>query len=86
MIAHTDLGNTPFRRSRRLKELIGNNEVQFAGNKKLKIYGTLSCSSGKKMNMENRVFFASESEAAELGYRPCGRCMHKKYLEWKALI
>ncbi|HEY1202931.1 MAG TPA: Ada metal-binding domain-containing protein [Niastella sp.] len=48
-----------------------------------KIYGTLSCASGKRMKAENRVFFQNEAEAIAAGYRPCGHCMRKKYLEWK---
>ncbi|WP_262896687.1 Ada metal-binding domain-containing protein [Fulvivirga marina] len=57
--------------------------VRFAGNRKLKIYGTLDCASGKRMKMENRVFFVSEREAVELGYRPCGRCMREKFVFWQ---
>jgi methylphosphotriester-DNA--protein-cysteine methyltransferase len=84
MIAHSDLGGAPFGRSRKLKELIDSGGVQFAGNKKLKIYGTLHCSSGKRMKIANRVFFESEGEAENLGFRPCGHCMRKEYLRWKA--
>jgi methylphosphotriester-DNA--protein-cysteine methyltransferase len=65
--------------------LINTGEVQFAGNRKLKIYGTLACSSGKRMKVGNRVFFKSEEEAIGLGYRPCGHCMRSAYLQWKAL-
>ena len=75
MIAHVDLGKTAFARSRRLKELIDADKVRFGGNKRLKIYGTLTCGSGKRMKVENRVFFESEAEAAKAGYRPCGHCM-----------
>jgi methylphosphotriester-DNA--protein-cysteine methyltransferase len=85
MITHVELGDTAFARSRQLKLLIDKGEVQFAGNRKLKIYGTLSCSSGKRMKTRNRVFFGSEDEAVALGYRPCGHCMRLAYLEWKAL-
>jgi hypothetical protein len=85
MITHADLGDTAFKRSRKLKELLNKCEVQLAGNRKLKIYGTLSCSSGKRMKTDNRVFFASEAEAKSMGYRPCGHCMREKYLEWKVL-
>ncbi len=53
------------------------------GNAKLKIYGLLTCSSGKKMKKENRVFFVSEKEAIDLGYRPCGHCMKQRYQIWK---
>lgn len=83
MITHLELGDTAFKRSRRLKDLTDNGEVQFAGNKKLKIYGTLNCSSGKKMKVDNRVFFKSTEEAINNDYRPCGHCMQTEYLQWK---
>jgi methylphosphotriester-DNA--protein-cysteine methyltransferase len=54
-----------------------------AGNQRLKIYGTLACSSGKRMKKENRIFFKSEEEAIQAGYRPCGHCLNEKYLVWK---
>lgn len=85
MILHADLGDAAFKRSRRLWKLIDKGEVQFAGNRKLKIYGTLNCSSGKRMKVSNRVFFESQDEAINLGYRPCGHCMRQAYPEWKAL-
>ncbi|WP_325383727.1 Ada metal-binding domain-containing protein [Mucilaginibacter sp.] len=84
MIAHTAMGETPCRRSRKLKELINNGEVQWGGNKKLKVYGTLNCASGKRMKVGNRVFFRSEQEAKEMGFRPCAHCMRQAYLLWKA--
>lgn len=62
---------------------IKNGEICFGGNRKLKIYGTLKCSSGKRMKRENRVFFLSESEAIKNGFRPCGHCMKTEYLKWK---
>jgi hypothetical protein len=85
MIKHIDLGDTAFRRSRKLKELIDNGEICLGGNKKLKIYGTLSCTSGKRMKAANRVFFESENGAKHVGYRPCGNCMRGAYLQWKVL-
>ncbi|MDB5155069.1 MAG: metal-binding protein [Mucilaginibacter sp.] len=85
MITHFELGDTAFKRMRHLKILIDKDEVQLAGNSKLKIYGTLACSSGQRMKTGNRVFFGSEAEAKGLGYRPCGHCMREAYLEWKAL-
>jgi len=54
-------------------------KIRFGGNRKLKIYGTLSCASGKRIKRENRVFFATETEAIQNGYRPCGHCMRKQY-------
>jgi len=85
MIAHSDLGDSTFQRSRRLKSLIDAGEVQLAGNRKLKIYGTLTCTSGKGMKTGNRVFFKSIEEAKSMGYRPCGHCMRQAYLQWKVL-
>jgi len=83
MIRHTELGETAFTRSRRLKYLIGHGKIRFSGSRKLKIYGMLNCSSGKRMKPENRVFFESEQEAKEAAYRPCGHCMREAYLLWK---
>lgn len=67
------------------KELLAklkSKSITLAGNKKLKIYGTLTCKSGKRMKMENRVFFESEYDAVELGYRPCGHCLKLQYEKW----
>jgi methylphosphotriester-DNA--protein-cysteine methyltransferase len=83
MIGHLELGDTAFRRFRRLKTLMDEGKVQFAGNKNLKIYGTFRCPSGKRMKTENRVFFESLEEAINKGYRPCGHCMREEYLRWK---
>jgi hypothetical protein len=85
MILHTDMGKTAFGRSRQLKELLNSGTIKLAGNRKLKIYGTLNCSSGKRIKTENRLFFESETEAICAGYRPCGHCMKEAYQKWKAL-
>ena len=58
------------------------------GNKRLKIYGKLDCPSAlqhieKGKYVKNRVFFSDEETAIKAGYRPCGKCMKKEYLEWK---
>lgn len=62
-----------------LKKHYKNGHICFAGNAKLKIYGTLKCKSGKRMKIENRVFFSTEKEAIENGFRPCGNCLRSKY-------
>jgi methylphosphotriester-DNA--protein-cysteine methyltransferase len=85
MIRHIDLGTSLFNRTRQLKQLLNDGKIQVAGNSKLKIYGTLTCASGKRMKTENRVFFADEQEALNSGYRPCGHCMQQAYQKWKAL-
>jgi methylphosphotriester-DNA--protein-cysteine methyltransferase len=83
MIHQTDLGDTPFARFRKLQSLILNGEITLGGYKKTKIYGTLSCKSGKRMKPENRVFFKNEQEAIAAGYRPCGHCMQQQFKTWK---
>jgi len=70
-------------RNRKLMSLIDNGAIKLGGNKPLKIYGALSCTSGKRMKKENRVFFQSEEEAIDEGYRPCGHCMRADYQKWK---
>lgn len=77
MKLHTQLSN---------KELyleINANRIALAGNRRLKIYGKLNCSSGKRLKKQNRLFFVSEEEAMNLGFRPCGHCMREKYKKWK---
>ena len=77
MVNHIDLTNT------KLKSLIDEGAIKFGGNRSLKIYGTLSCKSGKRMKKVSRVFFKSEKEAIDKGYRPCGHCMREEYQSWK---
>jgi methylphosphotriester-DNA--protein-cysteine methyltransferase len=77
MIRHEQLKTTA------LGRLIKSGHVRLAGNVKLKIYGLLSCLSGKRMKRENRVFFTDEREAKALGFRPCGHCLPDKYKKWK---
>ena len=77
MVNHVDISN-----SQLFKKLL-RKEIYFGGNKNLKIYGKLNCASGKRMKRENRVFFASEKEAVQNGFRPCGHCMKKEYKKWK---
>jgi hypothetical protein len=60
--------------------------ITLAGNGRLKIYGLLTCSSGKRMKKENRVFFKNETEAIQLGFRPCGHCLPDHYQNWKNLF
>ncbi|WP_198343143.1 Ada metal-binding domain-containing protein [Oleiphilus messinensis] len=69
VIRHSEISD------QRLWRLLRTQKIRFAGNRKLKIYGTLSCTSGRRMKRENRVFFRSESEAVAAGYRACKRCM-----------
>lgn len=79
MIRHIELGQTIEDRKIALSSLIRKGEIMLGGYSKAKIYGLLSCSSGKRMKAENRVFFKDEAEALAKGYRPCGRCMKIKY-------
>ncbi len=68
---------------RQVRQYIKQKRIGLGGNAKLKIYGALSCASGKRMKKENRVFFVSEKEAMDLGFRPCGHCMKQRYQIWK---
>ena len=77
MIKHSDISGND------LRDKIKQQKITFGGNIKLKIYGTLNCKSGKKMKVENRVFFSSEEEALENWFRPCGHCMKQQYHKWK---
>ena len=79
MLSHTHLTR------RDLSLLLQQGTITLAGNAKLKIYGLLTCSSGKRMKKENRVFFKTETEAIQLGFRPCGHCLRAHYLKWKSL-
>jgi methylphosphotriester-DNA--protein-cysteine methyltransferase len=65
--------------------MIRSSKIKYAGNMPAKIYGTLSCHSGKRMKKKNRMFFASEAEAINAGFRPCGSCMRGDYEKWKML-
>jgi len=84
MIRHTELGIHPFERSRQLKRLLDAGRIMLGGNLKLKIYGKINCASGKRMKVENRVFFESEFEAIANDFRPCGHCLRREHKAWKA--
>lgn len=77
------MGSSPEERRKAAIFLIRKCCITLGGYKNEKIYGLLSCSSGKRMKVENRVFFKNEFEAITNGYRPCGHCMKEKYEEWK---
>ena len=82
MIRHCDFENNEEGKLK-LQKLIRQGKIVVAGNAALKIFGKLSCRSGKRMKRINRVFFKSKKEAITLGYRPCGHCMRGEYLLWK---
>jgi methylphosphotriester-DNA--protein-cysteine methyltransferase len=77
MMRHTDISDADVR------SLIRKNKINFGGNIKLKIYGGLHCASGKRLKTGNRIFFTTESEAMQSGFRPCGHCMAAAYKKWK---
>lgn len=84
MIKHDMPGMTDIARSQSIRAMIRKKQISLGGNRKLKIYGTLRCNSGKKMLPVNRVFFSSETAAIQAGYRPCGHCKTTAYRQWKA--
>jgi hypothetical protein len=77
MLSHPEIG------SAELLKAIKQKKITLGGNRNLKVYGTLNCLAGKRMKRSNRVFFTSEAEAIQEGYRPCGACMRADYPEWK---
>ncbi|KRT15728.1 metal-binding protein [Pedobacter ginsenosidimutans] len=76
MIKHADISTVE------LKKHFKNKDICLGGNARLKIYGLLKCTSGKRMKKENRVFFRSVDEALQHGYRPCGHCLKTAYKQW----
>lgn len=48
--------------------------TEIVGNKKSKIYHLSSCSGAKTMSEENKVYFASITDAADAGFRPAENC------------
>ncbi|GGG96281.1 Ada metal-binding domain-containing protein [Pedobacter zeae] len=76
MIKHADIS------TEELKKHFKNKDICFGGNARLKIFGLLTCRSGKRMKKENRVFFRSVEEALQHGYRPCGHCLKTAYQQW----
>lgn len=83
MISHEQLGTSKFQQLRCICQLISLGLISLGGNKRLKIYGKLNCCSGKRMKVENRVFFKNGQEAIQCGYRPCGHCMRGEFAKWK---
>jgi methylphosphotriester-DNA--protein-cysteine methyltransferase len=77
MIKHSEINSLD------LQNQIRQKQICLGGNLKPKIYGKLNCKSGKRMKIQNRVFFSSEEEAIEHNFRPCGHCMKSKYKTWK---
>lgn len=63
-------------------------KITFGGHRKHKIYGTLECKGAKRWiakghYVKQRVFFSSEQEAIDNGFRPCAQCMPLEYKTWK---
>jgi methylphosphotriester-DNA--protein-cysteine methyltransferase len=77
MIKHHEISDSD------LRLLLKTGQIAFGGNAKDKIYGLLTCKQGKRLTKEIRVFFHSEAEAIENGFRPCGSCMRNAYKIWK---
>lgn len=77
MWSHSDLTATE------ILQKIRSRKIVLGGNVKLKIFGKLTCKSGKRIKKENRILFHSRDEALGMGYRPCGHCMPDDYKKWK---
>jgi len=66
-----------------IRSFIRKGEIGWAGNKRGKVYGRLDCTSRKQMLRKNRIFFKTETEAIRSGFRPCGHCLHARYMAWR---
>ncbi|ASU36573.1 Ada metal-binding domain-containing protein [Mucilaginibacter xinganensis] len=77
MVTHSNISDPE------LRNLIRYKKITLGGNSRLKIYGLLSCRSGRRMKRENRIFFYGVNEAIDHGYRPCGNCLAAEYKKWK---
>lgn len=84
MISHSDMGSTAPERRRALWKLVRTGTITLAGNRRLKIYGRLDCSSGRRMKLANRIFFRDEADAVAAGYRPCAHCLHERFKRWRS--
>ena len=61
----------------------------FGGHARSRIYGRLDCPTAARAiavgrYVAHRVFFATESDALDCGYRPCAVCLPAQYRAWKA--
>ena len=79
MIRHTMINDNE------LLKAIKSGLILYGGHRKQKIYGILTCQSGRRMKRQNRVFFENRKDAINNGYRPCGNCMKETYREWTSL-
>lgn len=76
-LLHADLDDASLRR------LIKKKIICLGGNRRLFIFGSLRCASGRRMKKENRIFFNSAHEAVMNGFRPCSHCLRSAYKIWK---
>lgn len=77
MWLHTTLND------KELFSLVHAGKIRYGGYLPGKIFGLLSCRSGKRMKRCNRVFFESMQAAVDAGFRPCAHCMTHEYRLWK---
>ncbi len=60
IIRHTEPGTTSDEQSFLIRSLIRRGKISLAGNRRLKIYGTLGCASGKKCSPATGYFSAAK--------------------------
>lgn len=63
-------------------------ENLYCGNARTHVYGKATCNATQghlilDQKTQDRVLFNNIEDAEAAGYRPCGKCMHDKYIEWK---
>ncbi|MGJ1322497.1 Ada metal-binding domain-containing protein [Sphingobacterium faecium] len=79
MKRNIEFGDTPLERIVAVNGLIREGKITFSGDKRTLIYGQLTCASGKRTKLENRVFFENEDEALNEVYKPFSHCLNEKY-------
>lgn len=48
--------------------------MPYVGNKSTKVYHMVECTWGRKIGLDNRIYFASREQAERCGYRRCHYC------------
>ena len=74
------------------KPYLSEEKGALGGNRETGVYGRMDCPAAlralsletREHYLKNRVFFKDEATALAAGFRPCGRCLREKYIQYKA--
>jgi hypothetical protein len=79
MLDHTHLSDEE------LDALIALGAITHGGHRRHGIYGRVGCRAERRYTARvNRVYFGSELEAVEAGFRPCSVCLKARYRRWRS--